>query len=67
MNIKNVTVNGQPVEQYLGEEKSKEIQEFIVMEIRMLRRGTHHHSISSLSAKGKRWNEQTQQYEMGVK
>lgn len=35
-----VTVNGKSVEQYIGEEKSREIQDFLRGEVRSLRRWT---------------------------
>jgi hypothetical protein len=42
-----VTVNSQPVEQYLAEAKSKEVQEFLVFEIRSMRRSTRAHITSN--------------------
>lgn len=48
--MENITVNGKPLKEHLSEEKSREIQEFLMYEIRSLSRGTRHHIITARPA-----------------
>lgn len=47
----SITVNGRPVQEYIGEEEGKEIRNFYYSELRGLRRGTKHHIISAHSGR----------------
>jgi len=44
--LENVTVNGRPVKEYLDEEKSREVQQFLRDELRSFGRCCRHHSSS---------------------
>ena len=51
MKLQNITVNGIPAVQYLDQEKSREVQQFLAEEMRSMRRSSRAHISSAPSTK----------------